>query len=51
MHLPTQPGECPIVLQVTTDEGASVDALPVTTVVPETQSIPLSYSAGPVCFW
>ena len=51
MHLPTQPGECPVVLEVTTDEGASSDALPVTAVVPEARSRPQSYSAGPVCFW
>jgi len=47
----TQPGECPVVLEVTTDEGASSDALPVTAVVPEARSRPQSYSAGPVCFW
>ena len=50
-HLPTQPGECPVVLEVTTDEGASSDALPVTAIVPEARSRPQSYSAGPVCFW
>jgi len=30
-HLPTQPGECPVVLEVTTDEVASSEAPPVTT--------------------
>ena len=44
MHLPTQPGECPVVLEVTTDEGASSDALPVTAVVPEARSRPQSYT-------
>jgi len=51
MHLPAQPGECPVVLQKTTDEGVNVDALPVTAIVPETNSRSLSFSAGPVCFW
>jgi len=50
-HLPTQPGECPVVLEVTTDEGASSDALPMTAVVPEARSRTQSYSAGPVCYW
>jgi len=50
-YLPTQPGESPVVLEVTTDEGASSDALPMTAVVPEAHSRTQSYSAGPVCYW
>ena len=34
-HLPTKPGE---VLEVTTDEGTSSDAMPVTAIVPEAHS-------------
>ena len=49
--LPKQPGECPLVVEVTTDEGASNDALHVTTVLPEEPSRPHSCSTGPVCFW
>lgn len=51
IRMVSQPGECPVVLEVTTEEGVSSNALPVKAVLPEAHSRPQSYSAGPVCFW
>lgn len=49
VRMVSQPGECPVVLEVTTEEGVSNAALPVKAIVSESR--PQSYSAGTVCFW
>ncbi len=47
-----QPGECPVVLEVSTHQGeVNNAALPVQGIVPDAASKPQSYSAGDLCFW
>ena len=51
-HTPLQPGECPVVLEVSTLRGdVSSAVLPIQGVLPETNNKPESYSAGSLCFW
>lgn len=48
----SQPGECPVVLEVSTaDSDLSNSALPVQGIIPDANSKSQSYSAGALCFY
>ena len=50
-YIYTQPGECPVVLEVSTVGDLSSAVLPVQGIHPDVHSKPQSYSAGALCFW